>query len=173
MPFWRRKPLHQRLAEEGGLVEREPPRAPWDQAGVHGLARPRRWDAVATARVPGLEGDQREFVLLEDGTLLGDEAEVPLAEALGLEPPFRAEAVRRDGDLWAVAATRIAVISLEDDPAGDVVDLAITEGQRTLVVDGATAFGTVPELERLLEQDGVVHAERLDGKLWEVRVAPL
>jgi hypothetical protein len=173
VPFWRRKPLHERLAEEGGLVEREPARAPWDEPGIHGIHRPRRWDAVATVAVPGLAGDEREFVLLADGTLIGDEQDVPLAEAVGIEPPFRAEAVRRDGELWAVAANRITVVEQEKDPGGDSIELAISEGERSLVIDGSPAFGSVPELERLLDRDGVVYAERLDGTLWEVRVAPL
>lgn len=174
MPFWRRKPLHQRLAEQGGLVEREQPaRPPWDAAGVHGMARPRRWDAVAAAEVPGLEGDEREFVLLADGTLLGEPEEAPLAEALALEPPFRAQAVRREGDLWAVAATRIQVVELDEDPGGDTIELARHEGNRTFHVDGTAAFGGHPQLERLLDGDGVVRAERLDEQLWEVRVTPL
>jgi hypothetical protein len=174
VPFWRRKPLHERLAEEGGLVERPAPtRPPWDEAGIHGVPRPRRWDAVATVEVPGLEGNEREFVLLADGTLLGEESDAPLAEAVPLEPPFRAQAVRRGEDLWAVAANEITVIELETDPGGDVVDVAVRDGERTVLVDGARSFGGLPALERLLGGDGVVHAERLDDTLWEVTISPL
>lgn len=174
MPLWRRKPLHERLAEEGGLVERPAPARPaWDEPGVHGVHRPRRWDAVATVEAPGLAGEEREFVLLADGTLLGEDQDVALAEAVPLASPFRAHAVRRGEALWAVAANRIAVVDLEDDPGGDTVELAVHAGERTLVVDGARAFGSLPALERLLPGDGVVHAERLDGDLWEVRVARL
>jgi hypothetical protein len=174
MPFWRRKPLHERLAQEGGLVERPEPTLPsWDQAGVHGLSRPRRWDAVATVEAPGIDGDERDFVLLADGTLIGEESDTPLAEALGLEPPFRAQAVRRGGDLWAVAANRITVVQLDVDPGGDTIDLAMREGERTVLVDGARSFGSVPALEQLLDGDGVAHAERLDETLWAVTVAPL
>jgi hypothetical protein len=155
-------------------VERpDPPRASWDQAGVHGMARPRRWDAVAAVEVPGLTGDERDFVLLSDGTLIGEEEDAPLAEAVGLEPPFRAQAVRRGDDLWAVAANRITVVELRDDPGGETLDLAVHSGERTLLVDGARAFGSVPELARLLAGDGAVHAERLDEGLWDVRVARL
>ena len=174
MPFRRRKPLHERLAEEGGLVDRPAGwRPPWDHAGVHGVPRPRRWDAVATVEAPGLAHGEREFVLLADGTLIGDESDVALAEAVPLQPPFRAEAVHRGGELWAVGANRIAVVELKDDPGGDSVELAVHQGERTLVVDGARAFGSVPALERLLEDDGVVHAERLDGTLWEVHLGAL
>jgi hypothetical protein len=174
VPFWRRKPLHERLAQEGGLVERpEPARPSWDQAGIHGVPRPRRWDAVATVEAPGIDGDERDFVLLADGTLIGEESDTPLAESVGLEPPFRAQAVRRGGDLWAVAANRITVVELDVDPGGDTVDLAVREGERTVLVDGARSFGSVPALEKLLDGDGVAHAERLDETLWAVTVAPL
>jgi hypothetical protein len=174
MPFWRRKPLHERLADEGGLVDRPAPTRPaWDQAGVHGVPRPRLWDAVATLEAPGLAGDEREFVLLADGTLLGEDEDVALAEAVPLEPPFRAHAVRRGEALWAVAANRIAVVELDADPGGDTVELAVHGDERTLVVDGRRAFGSLPALERLLDGDGVVRAERLDEALWEVAVAAL
>jgi hypothetical protein len=175
MPFWRRKPLHERLAEEGGLVERPAarPRAPWDTAGIHGVARPREWDAVATIEAPGIDADAREFVVLDDETVIGEDGDELLAEAIDLEPPFRAQAVRRHEDVWAVAANAISVVTLDDDPGGDVVDLARRAGERILVVDGARAFGSIPALERLIEGDGVVHAERLDGLLFEVSVAPL
>ena len=75
-PFWRReRPLHERLAEEGGLtvpLELGRDVAPWHQAGVHGLARPRQWDAVVTAEAD-VPGDSVSFVALEDGTLLVEE----------------------------------------------------------------------------------------------------
>jgi hypothetical protein len=172
--FRRRKPLHERLAEEGGLVDRPAGgRPPWDHAGVHGVARPRRWDAVATVEAPGLDHGDREFVLLPDGTLLGDQSEVALAEAVALQPPFRAQAVHRGGELWAVGANRITVVELEDDPGGDSVELAVHQGERTLLVDGARIFGSLPALEQLLARDGVVRAERLDGKLWEIAVGAL
>jgi hypothetical protein len=174
VPFWRRKPLHERLAEEGGLVEPpEPTRPSWDQVGVHGVARPRRWDAVATVEAPGIEGDERDFVLLADGILIGEESDAPLAEAVPLEPPFRAQAVRRGANLWAVAANRITVVELDVDPGGDTIDLAVRGGERTVLVDGARSFGGIPVLEQLLDGDGVAHAERLDETLWDVTVAPL
>jgi hypothetical protein len=174
VPFWRRKPLHEQLAEEGGLVEAPPPRRPpWDQVGIHGVARPRRWDSVVTVEAPGIDGDERDFVLLTDGTLIGEDVDTPLAEAVDLQPPFRAQAVRRGADLWAVAANRITVVELDEDPGGDTVDVAVRDGERTVLVDGARSFGGVPVLERLLDGDGVVHAERLDESLWDVTVAPL
>lgn len=175
MAFWRRKSLHERLAEQGGLVEQrpEPTRPSWDHAGIHGLPRPRRWDSVATVEAPGIEGEERDFVLLADGTLIGEESDTPLAEAVQLEPPFRAQAVRRGPHLWAVAANRITVVRLDVDPGGDTIDLAVREGERTVLVDGARSFGGIPALEQLLDGDGVAHAERLDETLWDVTVASL
>jgi hypothetical protein len=171
--FWRRKPLHEQLAEEGGLVDPMPRRLPWDQVGVHGVPRPRRWDTVATVEATGIDGDEREFVLLADGTLVGEEADTPLAEAVDLDPPFHAQAVRRDENLWAVAANRITVVELDPDPGGAVVDVTVRDGERTVLVDGARTFGSVPALEDLLDGEGVVHAERVDEQLWEVTTAPL
>jgi len=174
VPFWRRKSLHERLAEEGGLVERpEPTRPSWDQAGVHGVPRPRRWDAVATVEAGGIDADERDFVLLADGTLIGEESDAPLAEAVALDPPFRAHAVRRGSDLWAVAANRITVVQLDVDPGGEMIDLAVRAGERTVLVDGARSFGSVAALEQLLDGDGAVHAERLDETLWDVTVSRL
>ena len=173
MPLWRRKPLHERLAEQGGLVERPEMRAPWEAAGIHGPGRPREWDVVAMLEAPGLEGDERDFVVLDEETVIGDEGDDVLADAVDLEPPFRAQAVRRHEDVWAVAANRIVVVELPEDPGGDVVDVTMREGERTVLVDGARTFGSIPALERLIEGDGVVHAERLDGRLFEATVAPL
>ena len=36
-------------------------------AGVHGVPRPRTWDAVASAQAPELPGDTATFVVLEEG----------------------------------------------------------------------------------------------------------
>ena len=69
---------------------------------------------------------------------------------------------------------RIDVVRL--DVSGDEIDLTVNEGERKLTVDGERSTRPLPGLERLGElesADYVVHAERLDGDLWEVRVSPL
>ena len=184
MGFFRRdRPLHERLAEEGGLeLESEPDEtgrvpsrlaglmhgladgflsAPPDEFGkpsplgevaVHGVPRARRWDVVATARAE-LPGDEVHFSALPDGTLVVDEdvpdgSLTPLAEAIEatLNPPYRAEAVRREDGVWAVGASRIRVREFpeaEDD-----------------------------ELE-LIEDGSIVIGRRLDGNLFEIQVTPL
>ena len=184
--IFRREPLHKKLAREArleqdserGLVD---PGPHWGVTGIHGVARPRRWDAVASAEGPGLSGDEVHFVALPNGDLVVDEDEppdtlAPLAEAVEqtLEPPYRAEAVRQGEDVWAVAARRIAVASFRAD--GDELQLVAADEGRTFSVDGERTFGTVPELERIGRENGdryVVRAARLDEDTWEIEADPL
>ena len=174
--FRRTEPLHVRLAREGGLVlgDAPPPRAPWDTAGIHGIHRPREWDVVVTVDAPGIEGERAQFVALSRDDLLVEEGPNDL-EALAsaiegrLAPPYRAEAVRRAGDLWAVAARSIEVVDLPGVD-GDEIELSVRHGERSLAVDGCRAFGTIPALER---PEHAVRARRLDGETWEIAVDPL
>jgi hypothetical protein len=181
--FRRGRPLHERLAEEGGIeIGSEPDEAgrvpsrlaglmhgladgflsappdefgrpsPLGEVAVHGVSRARRWDVVATVRVE-LPRDEVHFNALPDGTLVVDEdvpdgSLTPLAEAIEatLNPPYRAEAVRREEGVWAVGASRIRVREFpeaEDD-----------------------------ELE-LIEDGTIVIGRRLDGDLFEIQVTPL
>lgn len=191
MPFLRRreKPLHEQLAEGTGLLEwrsKHAPVYPPSFAGtldvLHG-GKPRQWDAVGTAEAPGLLGDAFEFTALPDSTLLVDEelpeeALTPLAEAVeqSIAPPYRARAVRSEGDLWAVAATSIQVVELAESIPGDTISLAVQDGERTLLVDERPAWESIPALEEhgaAVHPDFVVSAERLDGNLWAVQVNPL
>jgi hypothetical protein len=180
-PFWRRKePLHEKLAREGGMVERPPhdPSPRWGEVGIHGIHRQRVWDAVATVEAPELDGETAAFVALGDGTLVTetDDLDVePLADALEttIQPPYRAEAVRRDDGLWAVAARRIAVVDVPEDVDADEVTIAVRAGERMLEADGSPMFGSIPTLERLVEDDSVLTARRLDGTLWEIELTPL
>ena len=191
--FRRRKPLHERLADAGGValegarpgLSAEPPG--WDgeprgDAGIHGVPRARKWDAVASATASDLRGDTVHFVALDDGTLVVDEDEpdgsvAALATAVeqSIPPPYRAEAVRRGPETWAVAASRIAVAVIPG-LHGDQAELTSTREGRVLRVDGRTTMGSSRELERLGQIQGtayVVRATRLDGDLWEVDAMPL
>ena len=180
MGLFRRKPLHERLAEEGGLVESST--APLftgviPETGIHGVPRERRFDAVVTVDAPDVQGESALFVALEDGSLLVEEGEgdlTPLADAIEQEVarPYRATAIHRGGTQWAVAAHGLRVVELPE-PGGDEVELALHGDEKTLVVDGNRSFGTTPELEALADGDAVIRASRLDGALWEVRVDPL
>jgi hypothetical protein len=178
--LFRQKPLHQRLAEEGGLVERST--VPLftgviPETGIHGIPRERQYDAVATTDAPAAQGDSARFVGLEDGSLLIEEGEgdlTSLADAIEHEiaRPYRATALRRGETTWAIAAHRLRVVELPE-PGGDEVELVLKGDEKTLVVDGNRSFGTMPELEQLADGDAVIRAARLDGMLWEVRVDPL
>ena len=180
--FRRRRPLHEQLREAGHVdaAERAPldttPR--WGEVGIHGVHRQRVWDAVATVEAPQLAGTEASFVALEDGTLLAATEDLdlePLADALegSLHPPYRAEAVRRSDGWWAVAARRIDVLVVSEEIGGDHVTVTMRRGERTVEIDGERAFGGLPTLERLVGDDAVVTAHRLDGTLWEVEVSPL
>ena len=163
MSLFRREPLHKKLARAGGLVQREGEdrRPPWDKAGVHGINRPREWDEVATAQVE-LPGERAEFVVLGDEIVIeqGPDDVEPLARALSLEPPYRAQAVRQAEGVWAVAARRIDVVALPGID-GDELELSQHGEERGLTVDGERRFGSIPALER--PGDYVVRATRLDG----------
>ncbi len=177
MGLFRRKPLHERLAEEGGLVE--PSTRPLftgviPETGIHGVPRERQYDAVVTTEAPEAQGATARFVGLEDGSLLVEEGDgdlSALAEAIEQEvkAPYRATAIRRGSTQWAVAAHGLRVVELPE-PGGDEIELVVRGEERTLVVDGNRSFGTLPELEALSEGDSVIRAARLDGSLWEVRV---
>jgi hypothetical protein len=179
--FRRSKPLHERLAEEGGLVERSGGRPPFTgvigETGIHGVPREREYDAVVTADAPEVEGSNARFVALPDASLLIEEGDgdlTALAEAIEqhAKPPYRAIAIRRGDTQWAVAAHELRVVELPE-PGGDEVELAVRGEERTLVIDGNRAFGTLPELELLADGDSVIRAMRLDGDFWEIRVDPL
>jgi len=191
--FRRDRPIHQQLAKEGGLdfardisdlTPREPvdPRHPfWQVVGIHGIPREREWDAVASAEAPGLPGDEIDFVVLIDGSLVVDEdvpdgTVAPLADALSLPAPYHAFGLRQDADVWSVAAKRVQVIEVPEEVDGDEVQLVVTDETRTLLVDDASSQASIPSLEAFAaEQYGsfVVHASRLDDTLWEVTVLPL
>ena len=184
MGFFRRdRPLHEQMAEEGGLdlgpepseTGRGPSRlaglmhgladgfltappdefgnpSPLGEVGVHGVPRARRWDVVASARAE-LPVDGVHFSALPDGTLIvaedvPDGSLTPLAEAIEvtLNPPYRAEAVKREDGVWAVAASRISVREFPEAEADEV---------------------------ELVEDGNVVIGRRLDGDLFEVDVTPL
>lgn len=169
--FRRNEPLHERLAREGGLVEREP-RAPWREVGIHGMQRPREWDTTVTTEVEGIDGDAATFVVLPDGAVLVEDGPDSSLRALAdaveqeLQPPYRARAVRARANLWAVQAKRIEVVEIPSGPKGDSIELS----RDGVLVDGERIFGSIRELEG---RGDVVRAERLDGDLWEVTASAL
>jgi hypothetical protein len=170
--IFRRKPLHERLACEGGLLDTPgDTRAPWDKAGIHGLHRPREWDEVATVEA-GVPGERALFVVLDDKIVIeeGPDDVESLVDGLSLDPPYRVEAVRRSEDFWAVAGRRIDVIHLPEID-GKELEVSRHGEERTVVIDGERSFGSIPVLER--EGNYAVRARRLDGDLWEIEASLL
>jgi hypothetical protein len=171
--IFRRKPLHERLAQEGGLLDSpsEDARAPWDKAGIHGVHRPRQWDQVGTVATD-TPGERATFVVLDDRIVIEDGPEdvEPLAAGLSLDPPYRAEAVRRSEGVWAVAGRRIEVMRLPEIE-GSELEVSRHGDERTLIVDGERRFGSIPGLER--EGNYAIRARRLDGDLWEIEASLL
>ncbi len=198
-PFRRRETLHEKLLREAGLDAsggamsadpRELENSWFDErsiplferlSGEVAAARPRRWDAVVSTNAEGIDGDEVEFVTLPDGSLVIDEERgngdlTSLAEAVEtqLPAPYRARGVRQGEAVWAVAARKIQVVAF--DAEGEQIELSVRDGNRTLSVDGAQEFGSIPELERVGSREGaayVVRASRLDGDQWEVTADPL
>jgi hypothetical protein len=188
--FRRSEPLHERLAREGGLTPPDP-RPQWQETGIHGIARPREWDATVTAEAPDLGGDSAQFVALPDGTLLVDASAAegvavyppgvggfaddasseapeqslePLANAVEqvLRAPYRARAARQNETLWAVQARRIEVLQLPDAVEGDAIELTRTSDGTTLSIDDMRSVGTLPTLERRGEQEGPEYVVRAE-----------
>jgi hypothetical protein len=149
------------------------PRGPWDVAGIHGLQRARRWDVVVVAEAPELDAGRALFVALPGRLLVedGPEGVEALADAVDAElpRPYRAEAVRRERGLWAVAANTIEVVELPGI-AGDELELISSGADRMLSIDGERSFGTIATLER---PEHVVRGRRVDRDLWEIEAHPL
>jgi hypothetical protein len=140
----------------------------WGEVGVHGIHRLREWDEIVMVEADGPLEEDVELVVLPDGRVAGgDPDEAELAAAIPFEPPYRAHAVLRGLKLWAVAARRVRVARF--DHPGDEIELAVREGETSLLVDGVPRSGGVPALEALLHGDGVVRATRIADDVWEVR----
>lgn len=150
---------------------------PWI-AGVTGVARPRaEWDVATSAHAPALTGDEITFAALADGRIVvrgeSPEAVEPLARVVErhLDRPYRAGALRRDGDLWAVAAARATVVELVNVD-GDHVDAARVGDGVTFSVDGEQSLAPL-EVRSLLAAyagDVAITADRLDGTTWIAEV---
>jgi hypothetical protein len=149
--------------------------------GISGVPRGSTWDAAASAHAPDLTGETATFVALDDGTVVTDddvpdESLVPLADAIEelLPPPYRAAAVRNEGDVWSAVAESVVIVELPNLD-GDVVDLSIVGDERTLTIDDERTIRPLPGLDALAEPHGdvAVHAERVDGDVFAVDVFPL
>jgi len=158
-----------KLMADGGL-------APW------GIPRERGdWDAVVSVNAPALDGDEVEFVVIEGGDVFmesslpdGDVSLLADAVEKEVQPPYRARAVRHEGDLWTVSARRLRLERFE--AVGDEIELTVSGTEHKLVVDGQESLGTVPPLElrgRETVDHFFAHAVRIEDDLWEVEINPL
>jgi hypothetical protein len=190
--FRKNETYNEQMLREAGLLDWQQDRPPDPAPPPSLLSRlgvpdgsslsPREWDATVTATAPGLTGSRIEFTSLPGGDLLVDTEDdagdlSPLADALdqGLQPPYKALAVRQNGDLWAAAARRIRTAQI-DFANADTLELSRKDSWEDLRVDGEPSGADIPRLRQLGEAQGsdfYVKAERLDGDLWEVRVSAL
>jgi hypothetical protein len=94
-----------------------------------------------------------------------------------LQPPYRALAVRREGDTWAVGAVAIEVAELPADTEGEELMLTVTqEGERALEVDGRPTLEGIDAVERVAAgrfDAYVLRATRIQGTVWEIGIDPL
>lgn len=109
---------------------------------------------------PTLEGTALAFVALADGRVLPPEAE-GLARGLdgSIERPYRAEAVRREGTLWAIGAVRIDVRDVDLGAAGEL-EIVVQDGER-------------PPFPFERRPPYVLRARRLVDSLWEIEATRL
>jgi hypothetical protein len=123
------------------------------------------------------------FVAVGEGRVLHIHGEVDVSECAAralegeLDPPYRAVAVRRQGDVWAVGAVAIEVVEFPADTSGEELMLTVTqEGERALEVDGRPTIEGLEALESAAAgrfDAYVLRATRLRGSLWEVGIDPL
>lgn len=127
-------------------------------------------------------GDEVHFVTLADGSIVVDEdvpdgCLAPLAEAVEeeLRPPYRAEGVRNDDDVWGVGAAGVVVVTLPAAFEGDWIELTCYQGEQRCAVDG-NEQRVIPELLAVGERerpDFALRAERIDDTTWVVECEPL
>lgn len=180
MRFFQRneETLNEQLLREAGLDRAQadvpPPPPPQSPAPA-----PRHDDdSLLVAHAPTLEGSVIRFVALPTGDLIvedeqGDADLSPLADVVerNMEPPYRAVATRRGGDLWGIVATHLDVRQFACD-AGDEIEVVSRGGDVSVTVNGEPTDLRIPELEQGWG-DYAVHASRIDGDYWEAEAHPL
>ena len=100
-----------------------------------------------------------------------------LVRDLAIDPPYRALAVRRAGDTWAVGAVAIEVAELPADIEGEELMLTVNEqGEREFSVDGRASLFEIESLAALAagrHAAFVLRARRLQNDLWELTIDAL
>jgi hypothetical protein len=137
------------------------------------------WDVFVFANAPEIDCDEVLFWALPYGALLvaerGTANVSSLADAVEekLQRPYKALASRQDETRWAIAATQIVIARFAF--AGHSLEVERDGATQTFTVDGKPSSQPIPkELEAVGENAGssfYVAAERIDGDIWDVRVA--
>ena len=126
-------------------------------------------------------GDECVFVAADGASTISErgspDAVACAVQALTglLDAPYRAVAVRRHADTWAVGAVSIEVAELPG-LGGDEATLVVTDEGATLEVDGRPTLAGMETLERLAAGRArayVLRAARLEADVWEFTIDPL
>jgi hypothetical protein len=137
-----------------------------------------------TATCAAAAGERCVIVCPAEGRMRVDEGDPRAANCAAgalegeLDPPYRALALRREGDTWAVGAVAIEVAELPASVRGEELMLTVTEeGEQELLVDGepapAEAGLALTALAAGRFDAYVLRAARLEDTLWELTIDPL
>jgi hypothetical protein len=160
-----RKPEPEAPATGGG-IEPEPDEGAEESHGV-----------VVSLLAPNVAGDYAVFVALPERLLIVEEQEGDgdlgvLADAVEkrLEAPYRARALRVDERRFVVVAGQIETVELPGLDGEELVVFALPDGQRTVVLDGASYQLASPEVESILEESApcLLRLENVDESVWEI-----
>jgi hypothetical protein len=132
---------------------------------------------VVSLLAPTVAGDYAVFVALPERLLIVEEQEGDgdlgvLADAVEnrLEAPYRARALRVDERRFVVVASQIETVELPGLDGDELVVFALPDGQRTVVLDGASYQLASPEVESILEESApcLLRLENVDESVWEI-----
>ena len=150
----------------------ETPTAPGQEEGAE-EAR----GVVVSLLAPDIAGDYAVFVALPQRLIIvedqeGDSDLGALADAVEkrLQAPYRARALRGDGQRFVVVAGEIETVELPGLDGEELVVFALPDGQRTAVLDGARYELASPEVESILEDSApcLLRLENVDESVWEI-----
>jgi hypothetical protein len=134
---------------------------------------------VVSLLAPDIAGDYVSFVSLPGRLLIVEEQEGDsdlgvFADAVDkrLESPYRARALRADGNRFAMVAYEIETIQLPGLDGDELVVFAMPDGQRTAALDGKLLQPIPYGLEPILSESApcLLTLANIDEDIWEVSV---
>lgn len=181
------EPLYTRPQSEKDLVsgfevkkiddESPAPEAP--AASEQGESAEEARGVVVSLLASDVAGDYAVFVALPERLIIVEEQEGDsdlgvLADAVEkrLQAPYRARALRVEGQRFVVVASEIETVELPGLDGEELVVFALPDGQRTAVLDGVRYELASPEAESILEESApcLLRLENVDESVWEVSV---